>query len=77
MIMMKWCLSCCEPELPDIDVKFTCRSTCCVSNTADAETNTEPNAESDPSTSTQAKVKQKTKKKKKKFKHGRQRENVE
>lgn len=59
---MKWCFSCCEPELPDIELNMNCPSACCVKNISDNET---------PQCSTQANEQRKKKLKKKK--HGRKR----
>lgn len=30
--MKWWCIPCCEPELPDIDINMSCPSACCVTN---------------------------------------------
>ena len=44
--MIKWCLSCCAPTVPDIDINLKCRSACCTSNTcaSDTEMNSSPQA---------------------------------
>lgn len=38
--MKWWCISCCEPEVPDIDVNMSCPSACCNTNTNSDENTT-------------------------------------
>ena len=66
---MKWCFSCAEPDIPDIDINMTCRSACCVSKTSDVDI--------DMHTDNQAKDQSKKTKNKKKHVRTRQEEKTE
>lgn len=57
--MKWWCIPCCDSEVPDIDIKMNCPSTCCSMNKTDND------YEIDLPSSTQAKLSQE-----KKHKHG-------